>query len=835
MSFGTMYVSNSGLRAQQRGIDVVANNIANVNTTGFKASRVHFQEILTRTISPAQAAQAGAGTVNAKQVGLGTVSAAIEKDFRQGAILQTGMQTEIAMEGEGLFVLQGTGVGQPALVYTRDGAFHADAESATNLIRFANAEGNLLLGANGVRSPLTGLMSLPSSGLGLTPEVIEIDVGVGLPAEATSTIEFKRNLFSLAPLAMDAVTLETETLGVDNTFRIEFQRAAGGTRELFFFRATETAESAPSLAFAPVTDTGGGAIDGQAVEGIVEFDSQGQVIGWYSAAADADGNDLLVPAEIAALSPWTETTTTAVAGEAHGTADGATVPAPFALGRRLLDAGSVVIQSNATVLTDGTDYTVDLTSGQVTPLTVWPAGAVTADYTYATPFFTVGQGPVAVAAEAHGAADGATVPQRFGVNQPPIQAGTLVVNATIAAAAVVEGTDYTVDLLTGIVTPLTVWDAGAVTVDYTRDDTRERIEFDSRGAPPGTVAFRSVQSGESASGEIRDVEDVVQGLAVEVYDDRGDAHSLSVRFERLSRNRWLYETVPTLRETLDSSVVIDTAFDGGVSAATVTLDSTGAIAADPIFDGMYRVTVEVDEGAGFVEWTQVESAGNFISTGAGSRSYKVIGGATSAPQIAFSRDVAASAAGFAVRVTRTLAAPSGTGTLEFDSTGVLSSAPVVQATTIPLTLATTVAPTLDFTDLFQTASATTVAALQDGFTDGDFIDYEFDDTGRIFGSYTNGKTQGLGRVLIARFTNNSGLEAMGTNVFKTGANTGAATYGFTGEEGRGAVRPRALEGSNVDLSVQLVDLILYQRIYQFNSKVITTVDTMIQEAIQMKR
>ena len=98
---GSMYTGNTGLQAASKGVGVVGDNIANTNTIGFKSSRIHFQEMLQEYI-------VGASGVN--QVGRGVQMQRIEKLFTQGALQFTGVPTDLAIDGDGMFVLKEPGV-----------------------------------------------------------------------------------------------------------------------------------------------------------------------------------------------------------------------------------------------------------------------------------------------------------------------------------------------------------------------------------------------------------------------------------------------------------------------------------------------------------------------------------------------------------------------------------------------------------------------------------------------------------------------------------------------------------------------------------------------------
>src|SRR5918992_563842 len=121
----SMFAGVSGLRSHQIMMDVVGNNIANVNTVGFKASRVLFQDALSQMIrgSSGGTGEATAG-INPQQVGLGVKIASTDTPFAQGGSQLTGRSTDVAIQGDGFFA---TRVGNETL-YTRSGAFTFDQQ-----------------------------------------------------------------------------------------------------------------------------------------------------------------------------------------------------------------------------------------------------------------------------------------------------------------------------------------------------------------------------------------------------------------------------------------------------------------------------------------------------------------------------------------------------------------------------------------------------------------------------------------------------------------------------------------------------------------------------------
>ncbi|WP_434614054.1 flagellar hook protein FlgE [Arthrobacter sp. A5] len=133
----SLYSGISGLRAHQTMLDVTGNNIANVNTQGFKSSSVQFQDTLSQLTKSASAPQPADGGTNAAQVGLGVQVAGISTNFAQGSSQSTGKSTDMMISGDGFFVTQ---QGADTL-YTRSGALNPDAQG-----RLVTADGGILQG-----------------------------------------------------------------------------------------------------------------------------------------------------------------------------------------------------------------------------------------------------------------------------------------------------------------------------------------------------------------------------------------------------------------------------------------------------------------------------------------------------------------------------------------------------------------------------------------------------------------------------------------------------------------------------------------------------------------
>lgn len=141
-----------------------------------------------------------------------------------------------------------------------------------------------------------------------------------------------------------------------------------------------------------------------------------------------------------------------------------------------------------------------------------------------------------------------------------------------------------------------------------------------------------------------------------------------------------------------------------------------------------------------------------------------------------------------------------------------------------------------FENLYQHASYFSAMVLsQDGYQEGRLESYTFDSSGTIMGVFSNGVTQNLAQVVLARFANPAGLMKWGNSLFSESSNSGQALLGPAGTEGYGTINPGSLEMSNVDLSSEFTDMITTQRGFQANSRVITASDEMLQELVNLKR
>jgi flagellar hook protein FlgE len=143
---------------------------------------------------------------------------------------------------------------------------------------------------------------------------------------------------------------------------------------------------------------------------------------------------------------------------------------------------------------------------------------------------------------------------------------------------------------------------------------------------------------------------------------------------------------------------------------------------------------------------------------------------------------------------------------------------------------------IDVAGITQFGSASTVGATeQNGYAMGSLQSFSLGNDGTITGVYSNGERKALGMLALASFNNPGGLEKAGSSSFRVGDNSGTAMIGLPGTAGRGVLSSGALEMSNVDLAEEFTGLIVAQRGFQANSRVITSSDEILQDLVNLKR
>jgi flagellar hook protein FlgE len=184
------------------------------------------------------------------------------------------------------------------------------------------------------------------------------------------------------------------------------------------------------------------------------------------------------------------------------------------------------------------------------------------------------------------------------------------------------------------------------------------------------------------------------------------------------------------------------------------------------------------------------------------------------------------------------AAVGGAQTLQYSNTGLLTApvgGQVPFPAYVPSTGAAAMTVNVDLSQSTQFGGNFSVNSVsQDGFTTGRLIGIDIDETGIVQARFTNGNSQPLGQVAIANFANPQGLQQLGNTQWAETFSSGQALRGQAGNSGFGLVQSGALEGANVDVTEQLVQMITAQRNFQANAQMISTADQITQTIINMR-
>jgi flagellar hook protein FlgE len=210
----SMFSGISGLRAHQQMMDVTSNNIANVNTTGFKTSQTTFQDTLSQMVRASGAPQGQAGGTNPAQVGLGVKLGAISTNFGQGAAQTTGKSTDLMIQGDGFFVVRSGG----EQLFTRAGAFDWDSNGS-----LVSSGGNIV---QGWMANTAG--SVNTAG---TPVNIQLPLGQTLAPVATTGMNLIGNLSASAVTgdSKDIQTTAFDATGAEKPLTVTFTKQANGS------------------------------------------------------------------------------------------------------------------------------------------------------------------------------------------------------------------------------------------------------------------------------------------------------------------------------------------------------------------------------------------------------------------------------------------------------------------------------------------------------------------------------------------------------------------------------------------------------------------------------
>lgn len=246
-----LFTGVTGLKAQQLKLDVVANNIANVNTIGYRGSRVLFQDLFSQTLRGGSAAVDNFGGTNPLQVGLGVQVGSIDVGHEQGALLTTGKAADLAIQGNGFFVLS-NGV---RTVYTRDGSFSI------------NANGELVDPSTGYK--VQGFLADEDGNFptGQLPANIQIPVGATGIVRPTGLANFIGNLNPTPDPDNPGARVVTRTveffdsLGGSRLVEVEFTQSLTNTNEWSWDATFDNGTTVEPVGSGTLVFTTGGVLD----------------------------------------------------------------------------------------------------------------------------------------------------------------------------------------------------------------------------------------------------------------------------------------------------------------------------------------------------------------------------------------------------------------------------------------------------------------------------------------------------------------------------------------------------------------------------------------------
>jgi flagellar hook protein FlgE len=252
----------SGLRAHQTMLDVTGNNIANVNTVGYKSSSTVFEDTLSQTLRGATDPQATSGGMNPVQVGLGVKLAATTTNFAQGSTQLTGRSLDLMMQGEGFFVTNADG----NQMYTRAGSFTLDADG-----RLMTPDGALVQGwtaTNGVVNTAVapGAIALPMGTVYPPSATTSMSLGGNLPAQAAVGDAFTATMTAFDGQGKEIALTFTMTKTAADTWDLAIPGATPATTSVSFNPADGTMTTA-----SPVALTIGTQAVGLDLTGVTQF------------------------------------------------------------------------------------------------------------------------------------------------------------------------------------------------------------------------------------------------------------------------------------------------------------------------------------------------------------------------------------------------------------------------------------------------------------------------------------------------------------------------------------------------------------------------------------
>ncbi|EAH9443595.1 flagellar hook protein FlgE [Campylobacter jejuni] len=847
----------SGLQAHQVAMDVEGNNISNVNTTGFKYSRADFGTMFSQTVKIATAPTDGRGGSNPLQIGLGVSVSSTTRIHSQGSVQTTDKNTDVAINGDGFFMVSDDGGLTNYL--TRSGDFKLDAYG-----NFVNNAGFVVQGWN----INWDTQSIDSS---RTPQNIFIDPGMHIPAAQSTEVAIKANLNSglnIGTASRPLYSLDSvhgfnqktgETKDENDTGTTQFYTTSKNSVEV-----TEKGVDAGSLFNA--NGQGLNLRDGQGIWvsyadakystnqlGFNAFDPnlhQNQTAAFWGNGNQKTRLDIVINGVVI------QNDTIGSIDEAIAYINTFTAPTDAREGtgvRAVKNAdgsGIDFVNDNADGTTDNMKNINLVVNANNTAGEAWTAtwNATTNTFNQYTLIqqnnaslwtATGGQagtqnnltgGRSAQIITAHKyiySSSPQTLPPMYnpdggfnyipGTNaQPPAWNGT--------DAATIGSQNYYNAVMNGSLlnTNIRTFHTTEDLRELLQRDARYGVDYDGSGKFAAADVNENVKVVVNSSGafSLTNVNKTSNSPTLTAPGGQGPLnfgpHNMNFNITAYTDERGTVSTNDAFTKIFKG---LDGSFPAGNQVKQSELLKLSAFSAGlEIYDSLgSKHTLEVQ----FVKQSTTQDGGN---------EWQMI---IRVPEPA--------------EINTTGEGPNNiiVGTARFNNDGSLSN---YNPRTINFSPNNGAAPNQQIKLSFGTSgsndglvssnsASTLTGQATDGYTSGNLKPdaIRVDDKGNILGEFTNGKTFAVAKMAMASVANNSGLEEIGGNLFKVTANSGAIVVGEAGTGGRGEMKTSALEMSNVDLSRSLTELIIIQRGYQANSKTISTSDQMLQTLIQLKQ
>ncbi|MDA8061021.1 MAG: flagellar hook protein FlgE [Actinomycetota bacterium] len=239
MTVRSLAAADSGIQAAQTQLDVIGNNIANVDTDGYKQTTAEFSDLLNQQLTPAGAPVPGLASTNPSAVGSGVAVSQIATNFGEGAIIQTGVPTDVAIEGNGFFVVSTAG----QVSYTRAGNFHLDANGTLATADGGEVQGWMAQpgGAINTTAPTTAL-SIDLGGTVAPVPTGTVALGGNIPAGSTSPVTTTFSAYDQLGNPVPVTLTFTPPTGGGTAWTLQgtVPKAGGGTTDLWATPPTVT-------------------------------------------------------------------------------------------------------------------------------------------------------------------------------------------------------------------------------------------------------------------------------------------------------------------------------------------------------------------------------------------------------------------------------------------------------------------------------------------------------------------------------------------------------------------------------------------------------------------